>query len=74
MVCVGPDEPNADYVHKIYEDVFKLLKDKYRIQYHDIENSSHFTSKSFQCDRDERNANLYKAIYSLVELDIWEGW
>jgi hypothetical protein len=70
MPVVGPGSPNEKHVKKIYDEVISLLTEKFDIQKYPIAT----TFPNWQEERDKRNAVLYDAIYSLVELDIWEGW
>lgn len=69
MPVQGPSSPDPKYVKKIYDEVTELLKNKFHIQNHE---PAKFPN--WQEERDKRNAVLYNAIYSLVELDIWENW
>lgn len=69
MPVVGPGSPNEKHVKKIYGEVMSLLAEKFNIQRNPPEKFP-----NWQEERDQRNTVLYDAIYSLVELDIWEGW
>lgn len=69
MPVIGPSDPDPEHVKKIYNEVIELLKNKFHIQNHEPEKFP-----NWQEDRDKRNAVLYGAIYSLVELHYWETW